>query len=94
VLKFLDFTKPFEVHIDANDFVINRVFMQDGHLITFENKKFCGMQLQWPIHEKELYIVVCCLKASQHYLGMHKTKAFTNNISLWSFEMQPRASTK
>jgi hypothetical protein len=41
-----------------------------------------------------LYIVVCCLKAWQHYLGMHKTKVFTNNVSLWYFEMQPRASTK
>jgi hypothetical protein len=27
MLKFLDFTKPFEVHIDANDFAIERVFM-------------------------------------------------------------------
>jgi hypothetical protein len=27
MLKFLNFIKPFEVHIDANDFVIERVFM-------------------------------------------------------------------
>jgi hypothetical protein len=27
MLKFLNFTKPFEVHIDANDFAIKRVFM-------------------------------------------------------------------
>jgi hypothetical protein len=27
MLKFLNFTKPFEVHIDANDFTIKRVFM-------------------------------------------------------------------
>ncbi len=82
MLRFMDVIKPFEVHINANDFVIGRVFMQDGNPIAFESKKFCGVQLQWPIHEKELYIVVCCLKAWQHYLGMHKTKVFTNNVSL------------
>ncbi len=63
MLRFLDFIKPFEVHINVNDFVISKVFMQDGHRITFENKMFCGMQLRWQIHQKELYIVVCCLKA-------------------------------
>jgi len=35
MLKFLNFTKLFEVHIDASDFTINGVLMQDGHLITF-----------------------------------------------------------
>jgi hypothetical protein len=51
--------------------------MQNGHPITFESKKFCGAQLQWPTHEKELYTIVCCLKMWQHYLGMYNTKIFT-----------------
>jgi hypothetical protein len=45
VLKFLDFIKPFEVRIDASDFTIGGVFMQDGHLIYSENKKFYEAQL-------------------------------------------------
>ncbi len=45
VLRFLDFINPFEVHIDASDFAIGKVLMQDGHLITFENKKLCGAHL-------------------------------------------------
>jgi hypothetical protein len=45
MLKFLDFTKPFKVHTIANDFIIEGVFMQDGHLIVFENKKLYGVQL-------------------------------------------------
>jgi hypothetical protein len=52
VLKFLDFTKSFKVHTYANDFTIRRVLMQEGHLITFENKKFFETQLQWLIHLK------------------------------------------
>jgi hypothetical protein len=74
VLRFPNFTKPFEIHTDANDFAIGGVFMQDGHLITFKSKKICGAQLQWPTREKELYTVMCCLKMWQHYLGTHKTK--------------------
>ncbi len=62
VLKFPNFTKLFKVHIDASDFAINGIFMQQGHLIAFESKKPCGAQLQWPIHEKQLYIIICCLK--------------------------------
>jgi len=50
MLKFLDFTKPFKVHTDVNDFTIKGVFMQDGHLIVFKGKKFYGTQLRWPIH--------------------------------------------
>lgn len=45
VLKFPDFIKLFEVHTDANDFIISVVFLQDGHLIYFKKKKFCEAQL-------------------------------------------------
>jgi hypothetical protein len=45
MLKFLDFTKPFKVHIDVNNFTIEGIFMQDGHPILFEGKKLYGAQL-------------------------------------------------
>jgi hypothetical protein len=37
---------------------------------------------------------VNCLKAWQHYLDSHKTKVFTNNVSLKYFETQPKATIK
>jgi hypothetical protein len=37
ILKFPDFTKLFKVHIDASDFAIDGVFIQDGHPIAGEN---------------------------------------------------------
>jgi hypothetical protein len=36
----MDFIKPFEVHIDASNFAIDGVFMQNEHSIAFENNKF------------------------------------------------------
>jgi hypothetical protein len=47
-------------------------------------------QLQWPTHEKKLYNIVGCFKMWQHYLGMHKTKVFTN-VSLKNFKIKPKA---
>jgi len=41
VLSFLDSTKPFKVHTNANGSAIGGVFMQ-GHPIAFENKKLVG----------------------------------------------------
>jgi hypothetical protein len=38
VFRFLNFTKPFEVHTNANGFVIKGVLMQKGHPIAFTSK--------------------------------------------------------
>jgi hypothetical protein len=42
VLKFPNFTKPFKIHMDVNNFVIRGVLILNGHPTTFENKKICG----------------------------------------------------
>jgi hypothetical protein len=42
VLGFLEFSKPFEVHIDVSGFVIGGVLMQEGHPNVFESKKLSG----------------------------------------------------
>jgi hypothetical protein len=36
--KVPNFIKLFKVHIDASDFIIRGVFMQDGHPITLRTK--------------------------------------------------------
>lgn len=39
VLKYYEFDKKFEVHIDTSSFVVGNVLMQDGHPMTYENQK-------------------------------------------------------
>jgi hypothetical protein len=36
---FLGFIESFKVHTNASDFVIDGVFMQDAHPITFVSKR-------------------------------------------------------
>ena len=88
MLKFLEFDKPFEVHTNASDFAIGGVLMQDGRPIVYESKKLDSHQRRWPTYEKELFAVVYCLKTWQHYLGLHKTKVYMDNVSLKYFETQ------
>jgi len=45
VPEFWNFIKAFKVHTDVSDFIIRRVFMQEGQLIVFKSKKLCGAQL-------------------------------------------------
>jgi len=68
--------------------------MQDGRPIAFESKKLDGTETKWPTHEKEMFAMVHCLKTWQHYLGLHKIKVYTDNVSLKYFENQVRVLSK
>jgi hypothetical protein len=62
MLKFLEFSKSFEMHINARGFTIGGVLMEDRHPITCESKKLMRAQLKRQIHEKNLFIVISCFK--------------------------------
>ncbi len=62
VLKLPEFDKDFEIHFDAFDFVIGGFHMQDGRPVAFENKKLSKTECRWPIHEKEMWVMIHCLK--------------------------------
>lgn len=53
-----------------------------------------GDQLRWSTHDKELYIVVHCLKSWRHYVGGKKTNMFTDNISLKYLDTKAEATPK
>jgi hypothetical protein len=45
-------------------------------------------------HENKLFVIMNCLNEWQHYLSFHKTKIFTDNVSLKYFETRPKAIAK
>ena len=62
MLKFSEYKKSVEIHIDLLDFAIGGVLMQEGRPVAFESKKLLNVERRWPIHEKEMWIVVHSLK--------------------------------
>ncbi len=62
MLELFDFDKKFEIHYDAFDFMIRGVLMQDGRQVAFESKKLSETKRKWPTHEKEMWVVIHCLK--------------------------------
>lgn len=72
VLVLPDFTKLFEVQTDASDFAISGVLMQEGHPIAFESRKLNDAERRYTVHEKEMTVIVHCLRTWRHYLlGAH-----------------------
>jgi hypothetical protein len=77
VLKLLDFDKDFEIHSNASDFAIGGVIVQDGRPVAFESKKLTETKRRWPTHEKEMWVVIHCLKTCITNLPPLCMSAFT-----------------
>jgi len=38
------------------------ILVKDGRLVAFESKKLSETEQRWPTHEKEMWVVIHCLK--------------------------------
>ena len=62
MLAIPDHTKVFEVHMDALDFAIGEVLMQDRHPITFKSCKLNDMERYYTMQEKKMIAIIYCLR--------------------------------
>ena len=62
MLALLDHTKVFEVHIDASNFAIGEVFMQERHPIAFESRKLNDTEMRYTMQEKKMTTIIHCLR--------------------------------
>lgn len=94
ILALPDMTKSFEVHIDASNFALGRVLMQEGHLVAYESWKLNQTECRYSAHEKVLLAVVHCLGGWRHYLLGSPFIVKTDNTAVSHFMSQPKLSSK
>ncbi|KAL0322292.1 UNVERIFIED_CONTAM: Gag-Pol polyprotein [Sesamum calycinum] len=88
VLALPDMSKPFVVETDASDFVLGGVLMQDGHPVAFEIRNLKDVGRRYSVHEKELLVVVHCLRLWRHYLLGSPIMVKTDNTAVSHFMTQ------
>ena len=71
-----------------------RVLMQEGHPVAYKSRKLDETERWYPVHEKEMTVVVHCLRVWQHYLLGSRFVLRTNNIALSYFQTQKKLSLK
>jgi hypothetical protein len=80
--------------IDASDLAIGTVLMQDKRVIAYESRKLSSVELNYPVHEKELLAVIHSLKVWRHYLLKVKFKIETDHQSLRYLSTQSNLSRR
>jgi len=94
ILQTPNYDKDFVVTTDASNFAIGGVLAQDGLPVAFYSQKLHGAELNWTVHEKELYAVKMALEKWEHYLGQKKFKVLTDNRAITYLHTQEKLSQK
>jgi hypothetical protein len=68
LLQLPDFNKTFELECDASGIGLCDVLLQERKLVAYFSEKLSGPILNYSTYDKELYVLVRCLKTCQHYL--------------------------
>ncbi|GMF52310.1 unnamed protein product [Phytophthora fragariaefolia] len=96
VLQLPDFDKPFNITTDVSHSCIGGVLSQlhDGHdlPVAFFSKKLGPHELNWPVHEKELFAIKQALMRWRHYVHGTPFDIYTDNSACKWFLRHPRVS--
>ena len=81
----------FEVTTDASEDAkaVGAVLTQNNHPVAFESKKLDKHQLNYPVHDKEMYAIMHALKCWRPFLLGKPFKIYTDHRSLVYFKSQP-----
>ena len=94
VLTLPDISKPFKVQIDASDFALGGMLLQEGYPVAFENRKLSEAKRMYIAQEKELFTVIHCLRVWMHYLLGLKFIVKIDNAAVSHFLTQTKLTPK
>jgi hypothetical protein len=86
----------FEVTTDAseNASAVGAVLTQNGHPVAFESRKLDKHQVNYPVHDKEMYAIMYALEKWRPFLLGNHFKVFTDHRSLVHFKSQPNLNQR
>ncbi len=82
VLAYPDFSKPFEIYMDASKTQLGAVIAQDNRPIAFFSRKLSEMQQKYSVTEIQLLDIVETLKDFKGMLRGQDIKVFTHHKNL------------
>lgn len=62
--------------------------------MAYEGQKLQGRERQYPVHKKEMIMIVQCLQVWRHYLTTKPFVVKIDNIAMSYFASQPKLSAK
>jgi hypothetical protein len=86
IIQPLDWSQPFEITSDANDYAIGAVLGQrkEGqvHAVYYASKTLNGAQLNYATMEKELLAVVFAFEKFRSYIMNSKVIVYTDHAAI------------
>jgi hypothetical protein len=82
VLRLPDLQQPFEIEMDASQFMIGVVLKQGGHPVAYHSEALAEAKLNYSTYDKEFYSLVQALKQWKHYLLGKETILHTDHHPL------------
>ncbi|GJR15643.1 putative reverse transcriptase domain-containing protein, partial [Tanacetum coccineum] len=90
ILILPDFSKVFELHINASKVAIGGVLSQGGRPVAYFSEKLIGPKSRYTTYDLEFYVVVQAVKHWRHYLFYKDFVLFTDHDSLRHIHTQDK----
>jgi hypothetical protein len=82
ILVMPNMEKLFSIYCDASGQGLERVLMQDGHVVAYASQQLRKHEVHYPTHDLELAAVVHALKIWRHYLMGKRCELYMDHKSL------------
>ena len=73
VLSFLDLQQPFEMYIDAYEYVVGAILTQHSHPVAYHSETLLNVVRKYPTYDKEMYSIVQAFRQWKHYILRKET---------------------